>query len=185
LARHLVAIALCAVAIAAAIGLGDRAVRWNDELAIAAAAARSLARRGALAVPVPGAAAAGVAIAAMAVATLVATGGRMSPSYVPSLSTVEQLGAVAVAVAIALQVIASGRAVRRARDRLAAASGLTLVGLTLALGATGAVRAWFSQPSLDVPPPFWMVAIPALDLAAAAGSAASAIALAIALLHRR
>jgi len=121
----------------------------------------------------------------LAVATLVATGGRMSPSYVPSLTTVEQLGAVAVAVAIAAQVIASGCVVRRARDRLAAASGLALVGLGLALGATGAVRAWFSQPHLDVPPPFWMVAIPALDLAAAAGAAASAITLAIALTRRR
>jgi type I phosphodiesterase/nucleotide pyrophosphatase len=154
-------------------------------LVLAAVAARWLARGGALAVPVPGLAAAGVAPAVLAAATVVATGGRMSPSYVPSLTAVEQLGAVAVAVAIAAQVIASGCVVRRARDRLAAASGLALVGLGLALGATGAVRAWFSQPHLDVPPPFWMVAIPALDLAAAAGAAASAITLAIALLRRR
>jgi hypothetical protein len=47
------------------------------------------------------------------------------------------------------------------------------------------VRAWFSQPHVDVPPPFWMVAIPALDLAAASGAAASAIALALALARRR
>jgi hypothetical protein len=154
-------------------------------IALAAAAARLAIRRGALALPVPGVAAGGVAPAAMAIATAAATGGRMSPSYVPSLTTVEQLGAVAVAAAIALQVVASQRVLRGARDRLAAASGLAGVGLALALGATGMVRTWFSQPYLDVPPPFWMVAIPALDLAAASGAAASAVTLALALARRR
>jgi hypothetical protein len=64
----------------------------------------------------------------------------MSPSYVPSPTAVEQLGAG---------------------------------------------RAWFSQPYLDVPPPLWMVAIPALDLTAASGAAASAVTLALALARRR
>src|SRR3954469_18233571 len=35
LLRYLVAIGLCAVAIAAALGLGERALGWNDELALA------------------------------------------------------------------------------------------------------------------------------------------------------
>lgn len=154
-------------------------------IALAAAAAVLLVRRGALALPVPGVVACAVAPAVIAIATVAATGGRMSPSYVPSAATVEQLGAAAVAIAIALQVVACGRVVRRARDRLAAATGLAAVGLGLALAATGVVRAWFSQPHLDVPPPFWFVAIPALDLAAASGAAASAITLALALARRR
>jgi hypothetical protein len=154
-------------------------------LAVAAAAAVLLARRGALAVPVPGVAACAVAPAVIAVATVAATGGRMSPSYVPSATTVEQLGAAAVVIAIALQVVASGRVVRRARDRLAAASGLAAVGLGLALAVTGAIRAWFSQPHLDVPPPFWFVAVPVIDLAAASGAAAAGITLALALARRR
>jgi hypothetical protein len=126
-----------------------------------------------------------MAPAVIAVATVAATGGRMSPSYVPSATTVEQLGAAAVAIAIALQVVASWRVVRRARDRLAAASGLAAVGLGFAFAVTGAVRAWFSQPHLDVPPPFWFVAVPAVDLAAASGAAASAFTLAFALARRR
>jgi hypothetical protein len=121
----------------------------------------------------------------MAVAVVAATGGRMSPSYVPSATTIERLGVLALALAIALQVAASRRVVGRAPDRLAAATGLAAVGLGLALAATGAVRTWFSQPHLDVPPPFWLVAIPALDLAAASGAAASAITLALALARRR
>jgi hypothetical protein len=36
-----------------------------------------------------------------------------------------------------------------------------------------------------VPPPFWLVAVPALDLAAASGAAASAITLALALARCR
>jgi hypothetical protein len=76
----------------------------------------------------------------------------------------------------------SGHRPSRWISAIALATG---VGLTLALGATGVVRAWFSQPHLDVPPPLWMVAVPALDLAAASGAAASAIALALALARRR
>jgi hypothetical protein len=154
-------------------------------IALAAVAGWLLARRGALAVPVPGVAAAGIAPAAMLLAAVAATGGRMSPSYVPSLTQVERFGAIAAVVAVALQVAASWQVIRRARDRLAAAGGLALVGLTVALGGTGVVRAWFSEPHLDVPPPLWMVAVPALDLAAATGAAATAIALAIGLARRR
>jgi hypothetical protein len=154
-------------------------------IALAAVAAARLVRRGALALSVPGVAASAVAPSVMVVAVVAATGGRMSPSYVPSAVTIEQLGAIAIALAIALQVAASWRVVRRARDRLAAASGLAVVGLGLALVPTGAVRTWFSQPHLDVPPPFWLVAVPALDLAAASGAAATAITLAFALARRR
>jgi len=39
-------------------------------------------------------------------------------------------------------------------------------------------------PHLDVPPPFWMVAVPALDLAAATSALATAITLLLAVLRR-
>jgi hypothetical protein len=45
--------------------------------------------------------------------------------------------------------------------------------------------AWFSPPFVDVPPPFWMVAVPALDLAAATCAAATVIHLGISLLRDR
>ncbi|HMG22012.1 MAG TPA: hypothetical protein VK607_11860, partial [Kofleriaceae bacterium] len=154
-------------------------------IALAVGLARALARRGALAVSLPGAAAGALGFVAIALAAAAATGGRMSPSYVPSLARVERLGAIAVALAIALQVIASWLAVRRAADRLAMATGVALVGLGAALGCVGLVRAWFSPPHLEVPPPFWMVAVPALDLAAASCALGAAITLAIAALTVR
>jgi len=75
----------------------------------------------------------------------------------------------------------SWRAVQSAGDRIAAASGGALVGLALALGTTSTARAWFSPPHVDVPPPLWMVVVPALDLAAAACSTAAALVIALAL----
>jgi hypothetical protein len=108
----------------------------------------------------------------------------MSPSYVPSLARTERLGAIGVAVAIALQVFASWRVIRRAPDRLAAANGIAVVGLGLALVAIAAVRAWVSPPYLDVPPPFWMVAVPTLDLAAATCALGTALTLALAVVRR-
>jgi len=114
-------------------------------------------------------------------AIAVITGGHISPSYVPSLARTMQRGAIGIALAIAVQLLASARVVRRAPDPLAAANGVALVGLGVALVAVGAVRAWFSPPHLEVPPPFWMVAVPAIDLAAATCALATAITLALAI----
>jgi len=150
-------------------------------LVVALGAARVLGRREALAVSWRGGLAGVLAVPVLMLVTLAATRGQMSPSYVPSLARLQTLGALAIAATIALQVIVSWRAVQSAGDRIAAASGGALVGIALALGTTSTARAWFSPPHVDVPPPLWMVVVPALDLAAAACSAAAALVIALAL----
>jgi len=152
-------------------------------LAVAAALARFARRRG-IVVVTPAALWGGLGLAVILLASAAITGGHMSPSYVPSLARTERFAAIGVAVAIALQVLASWRLVRRAPDRVAAANGVAVVGLGLAVTSVGAVRAWFSPPYLDVPPPFWMVAVPSLDLAAASCALATALTLALCVLRR-
>ena len=175
-----------AVATALADGVEPRPIALAFAIAAVAVAvalgvARALGRSGALAVSWRGGLASALAVPLLMLVTLAATRGQMSPSYVPSLSRLQTLGALAVAATIALQVFVSWRVVRGARDRIAAASGGALVGLALALGVTGTARAWFSPPHVDLPPPLWMVVVPALDLAAAACSVAAALVIALAL----
>jgi hypothetical protein len=156
-------------------------------LAFAGALARVAHRRGALAVtlrPWPAALCGALGLVVILLASVVITRGRMSPSYVPSLARTERLGAIGVAAAIALQVFASWRVIRRAPDRLAASNGIAVIGLGLAVTTLGAVRAWFSPPYLDVPPPFWMVAVPTLELAAATCALATALTLALGVIRR-
>jgi len=179
-----------AVAAAVAAALASRVTPAPGRLAalvaglvLAVVLAIALGRRGAIAIT-PAAAVGVLGFAAMGVAVVIITRGRVSPSYVPSLARTEQLGALAIAAAVAVQVIASGRVTRRARDRVAAANGIALVGLVASLAAVALVRAWFSPPHLDVPPPFWMVMVPALDVAAAACGLATAVALAVAVVRR-
>jgi hypothetical protein len=161
----------------------ERLVMLAAGLSLAAGLVVMARRNGALAVT-PASLAGAVGLAAVSLAVVVITRGRMSPSYVPSLVRLERLGAAGVSIAIALQVVASWRVIRRASDRLAAANGLAVVGLGLALAAVTLVRAWFSPPYLDVPGPFWMVALPALDVAAAACALATALTLALVALRR-
>ena len=122
-----------------------------------------------------------IAPAVVVLAMIAVTGARFSPSYVPSLGRLQKILAAIVATAgIAAQALACVRALRRSRapdgaTALAAASGLAAVGLAAALVPVALVRAWFSPPHLDVPPPFWFVAIPALELAAACACAAAAL----------
>jgi hypothetical protein len=135
-------------------------------------------RRGAVVVA-PASLAGALGFAVVLLAIVVITRGQMSPSYVPSLARTEQRGAIGIAVAIAVQLAASWWVVRRTPDRLAAANGIALVGLALALALVGLVRAWFSPPHVEVPSPFWMVAVPTLDLAAAACALTNAVLLAV------
>jgi hypothetical protein len=121
----------------------------------------------------------------MLLAIVVVTGGHLSPSYVPSLQRTQLLGAAAIAIAVVLQVLASGRVIRRAPDRVASANGCAFLGLTLALAAVGLGRAWFSPPHLTVPPPLWMVVVPALDIAAATCAFAALVTLALAVIRSR
>jgi hypothetical protein len=153
-------------------------------LAIGVAMARFAGRRRALVIA-PGALTGALGLAVILVASAVITRGQLSPSYIPSLAVTERLGALGVVLAIGLQLAVSWRVVRRAPDRLATANGVALVGLGLALATVTAVRAWFSPPHLDVPPPLWMVEVPTLDLAAATCGLAVALTLALAVVRRR
>lgn len=152
-------------------------------LAVTVALARLFRRRHALVVA-PTAIAGALGFAAMLLAMIAITRGRVSPTYVPPLVRTLELGAIGATVAIALQVIVCWRIVRRAPDRIATANGVALVGLALALGTVALVRAWFSPPHIDVPPPFWMVMVPTFDLAAATCALATAILLALVVLRR-
>lgn len=151
-------------------------------LLFALALAVTARRRGAIAVA-PRSFAGALGFAVVLVAIAVITRGHLSPSYVPSLARAEQRGAIGVAIALAVQLGASWRVVRRAPDRLAAASGIALLGLSLALTIVGLVRAWFSPPFLAVPSPLWMVAVPAIELAAAACALGNAALLVLASLR--
>jgi hypothetical protein len=116
----------------------------------------------------------------MLVAEAIVVSGRPSPSYVPTLARAELAGTIGAVAAIAVQLVATFIALRRAAHRSAAVIGLAVVGLGVSLGAVSVARAWFSPPFIDVPSPFWLVAIPALDLAAATSAAGIAILLAVA-----
>jgi hypothetical protein len=124
-------------------------------------------------------AAGGIAFAAMLVAQVVILRARFSASYVPALSRAEVLGIAGVIAAIAVHVLVMWRVLRRAPDRVAAGLAMAIVGLTVSLGTVFAVRAWWSPPFVDVPSPFWFVAIPAFNIAAATSSAAIAVGLAL------
>ena len=118
-----------------------------------------------------------IAFALMLIAMGAVTRGHFSPSYIPSLLKTIMLTAIGIAIAIATQVVACWFALRRSPDRLAAATNLALVGLTGSLAALGLVRAWFSMPFVIVPSPFWIVAVPAFELATTASAIAVAITL--------
>ncbi len=148
------------------------------------ALALALHRRGAIVIP-RWAPVGAIAMPVMLGALVVMTRGHLSPSYVPSLPRVEEIGGVAALLAIVLQVGASRRAIRHAPDRLAAASGVALVGLGVALVAVAIVRAWYAPPFVDVPPPLWFAGVPALELGAASCGLATVIALALAGGHSR
>src|SRR5262249_33723547 len=102
----------------------------------------------------------------------------------PSLPRTMARGAIGIAIALVVQIAGSCCVVRRAPDRLAAAAGIALVGLTVALGAVGGVRAGVSPPFLGGPPPVWVVAVPAIDLAAAACALAIALTVGFAAVSR-
>jgi hypothetical protein len=175
----------------AVTAIADAAVAADDDtrpppLRIAAAAAVWLGaltfalvlRRRQLASFAPASALGATGFVAMLVAEAIVLGGRPSPSFVPSLARAELAGTCGALAAIALHLVVTAITVRRAADRVSAATALAVVGLAVSLGTVAIVRAWFSPPFVDVPSPVWLVAIPALDLAAATSAAAIALALA-------
>src|SRR5258708_7771893 len=112
---------------------------------IACALAIALRRRGALDVPAgPRALAGAVALVVVPLATVAMMRGHVSPSYVPTLARAERYGGVPLVVAIVAQTRACLFAIRRARGRLAAAHGLAVVRLAVALVGVRLLRAWVS-----------------------------------------
>jgi hypothetical protein len=143
------------------------------------AALLAFALRAAIAIS-PRSLAGAIGIPAMVVALGAMTRWRFSPSYVPSLPRVELIGGISALLAIAVQVVASYIAIRRAPDRRVRGNGIAFVGLASSLATVAAVRAWYAPPFIAVPPPFWFVAVPAIELGAATACIAIAITLAIA-----
>ncbi|MEO8843583.1 MAG: alkaline phosphatase family protein [Kofleriaceae bacterium] len=118
-----------------------------------------------------------IAFGVMLVAIGAVTRWQFSPSYVPSLALTLKLCAIGIAIAVALQVTASWFVIRRAPDRLLAANGLAAAGLAGSLTVLYLVRTWFHMPFVIVPSPFWIVAVPTIELATAACAIACAITL--------
>ena len=145
-------------------------------IALGVAAALALHRRGAIRITRSSPIGA-LGVVAIGVALVAMTRGELSPSYVPSLARVERIGGIAAALGIAIQVIAAHLVARRS---LAAANGIAFVGLGSALAAVAIVCAWYAPPFVDVPPPLWLVAVPALELGAATCAVATVLALALA-----
>jgi Type I phosphodiesterase / nucleotide pyrophosphatase len=143
-------------------------------LALVLAALLAFALRDAIAIS-PRSIVGGLGVPAMIVALGVMTRWRFSPSYVPSLPRVELIGGVSAVIAIALQVIASHAALRRAPDRCVRGNGIAFVGLASVIATVAVVRAWYAPPFVAVPPPFWFVAVPAIELGAATACIATAI----------
>jgi hypothetical protein len=154
---------------------------------IAAAALAALGRRhGALVLPHgAGWPAALLAWPMTALALVAMSRGHISPSYLPSVARVEQMGAIGLGAAMVAQVAASWWYARGARDRVAIANGLALVGIATSWLAAGVVHAWYAPPHLEVPSPLWMVAVPAFDAAAIACIAAAVITIVLAALTAR
>jgi hypothetical protein len=145
-------------------------------LGLAIALAVTLRRSGIVIVP-RGFAVGAIAWVAVIAGLVIITHGRFSPSAVPPLYRLEKLMMIVAPAAVLGQLIA-GLLVLRRRDpamRFATANGLAVTGLVLALLPIGLVRIWYAPPHITVPEPFWLVGIPAGELAGGCGAAAVAL----------
>lgn len=96
-----------------------------------------------------------------------ATRGRLSPSEVPALYRLQRMLAVCAAAAIAIQLVSSWHVARAFANRLSISNGISLIALSISLGTVFIVRGCLPVPHVDVPEPAWLVAIPAVEIAAA------------------
>ncbi len=97
-------------------------------------------------------------------------GQRFSPSLLPAqghlAATMAKYGVAAMIVQLAASLWAL-RAYRTLAERLAAANGIAMVGLVLAMVPAGLLWAFFPAPYAIVPGPVWLVLIPAVEVAVA------------------
>jgi hypothetical protein len=97
-------------------------------------------------------------------------GQRFSPSLLPAQGHLAAAMAKYGLAAMVVQLAASLWALRNQGslgERLAAANGIAWMGLMLAMVPAGLAWAFFPPPYVSVPGPFWLVVIPAVEVAVA------------------
>ncbi|MDX2087595.1 MAG: alkaline phosphatase family protein [Kofleriaceae bacterium] len=97
-------------------------------------------------------------------------GQRFSPSLVPAQGDIARAMLPYAAIGMVAQLAASLWALRSHRTlaaRLAAANGIAWVCLVLTMVPAGLLWAYFPPPYVVVPSPFWLVVIPAVQVAVA------------------
>jgi hypothetical protein len=99
-----------------------------------------------------------------------AVGQRFSPSLLPAqghlAATMAKYGLIAMVVQLMFSLWAL-RSQRTLAERLAAANGIAWMGLMFAMIPAGLAWAFFPPPYVIVPPPVWLVIIPAVEIAVA------------------
>ncbi|HEY5949304.1 MAG TPA: alkaline phosphatase family protein, partial [Kofleriaceae bacterium] len=97
-------------------------------------------------------------------------GQRFSPSLLPArghlASSLAQYGIAAMLVQLLFSLWAL-RSQRTLAERLATANGIAWMGLMLAMLPAGLAWAFYPPPFVEVPPPLWLVLIPAVEVAVA------------------
>lgn len=109
-------------------------------------------------------------------------GQRFSPSLLPAQGHLAATMAKYGLAAMVVQLLASMWALRNLgnlAERLAAANGIALIGLMLAMVPAGLVWAFFPPPYVSVPGPLWLVLIPAVEVAVACAAIDVALTLSV------
>jgi hypothetical protein len=109
-----------------------------------------------------------------------AVGQRFSPSLLPAqghlAATMAKYGLIAMIVQLLFSLWAL-RSQKTLAERLATANGIAWTGMVLAMVPAGLTWAFFPPPYVSVPGPFWLVLIPAVEIAVACAAIDVAITL--------
>lgn len=115
-------------------------------------------------------------------ALILTVGQRFSPSLIPAQGHIAATMAKYGVAAMVVQLFASMWALRNQGslgERLAKANAIAWTGLMLAMIPAGLAWAFFPPPYVSVPPPFWLVMIPAVEVAVACAAVDVALTLAV------
>jgi hypothetical protein len=111
-----------------------------------------------------------------------AVGQRFSPSLLPAqghlAATMAKYGLIAMVVQLLFSLWAL-RSQKTLAERLATANGIAWTGMVLAMVPAGLTWAFFPPPYVSVPGPFWLVLIPAVEIAVACAAIDVAITLGV------
>jgi hypothetical protein len=117
---------------------------------------------------------------------LIATfGQRFSPSLLPADGHLAGAMVKYGLVGMFVQLLASMWALRNQanlNERLASANGIAWTGLIITMVIAGLVWAFFPPPYVSVPSPFWLVTIPAVEVAVACAAIDVALTLVVELI---